>query len=413
MLIVLPILPWPLRESGVSVRFAPIIEHLSRRYWVDILVLDSQAKNSQASCPIVQFGSIEILPVHPRTVHPLWRKLKTVWRGLLPNGEPFGSVRHLNYSDLELQISTRVHKSAYEAVVWATGHLAMACRLRSAFPSVRFIIDIVDSPALLCSREVTPHIFKRMLRPYTAWKWRRLERRAQDSFDATIYISPVDASTARRGGASKIFVIPNGVTKAESHPSSASVTDGREVIGFLGDMSYLPNISAGLRLAKAIFPLVRAELPRARLMIIGRNPVPSIRALAGPDITVTGTVDDIGVYLAKVAIVVFPMIEGAGLQNKILDAMHANVAVVTTPLAAESLGAASGEQLLVGQTDQELAQHTVALLRNPDAAAEMARKAYAFAIQTFSWRSLLPRYEQLVFPNAPHSRAQCSTERPS
>ena len=403
ILIVLPVLPWPLRESGASVRFAPIIEYLSHRYLVDILVLESQQRNSQALCPILRSGSVEILSVPTLAIPPLWRKIKTVWRALVPNGEPFGSVRHLNYADLELKIATRVHNGSYGAVVWAAGHLGMACRLRAAFPSIRFVIDIVDSPALLCSREVTSHLLKRTLRPYTAWKWRRLERRVQHSFDATIYISPVDASTAHPSSASKIFVIPNGVTKAESPRDPACVTDRRGVIGFLGDMSYLPNISAALRLAKDIFPLVRAALPGATLLIIGRNPVPSIRALESANITVTGTVEDIGVYLAKLAVCLFPMIEGAGLQNKILDAMHAKVAVVTTPLAAASLGAASGNQLLIGETDQELAQHTVALLRDPDAAAEIACRAHAFAMQRFSWNSLLPRYERLVLPDAPHS----------
>ncbi len=399
LLIVLPVLPWPLRESGVCVRFAPIIEYLSGRYWVDVLVLEEQ-KRRQAPRPALRFGSVESIPVPTLSIHPLRRKIKTVWRGLLPNGEPFGSVRHINYPELERTISARVHKANYAAIVWAAGHLGMACRLRAAFPSIRFVIDIVDSPALLCSREITSHLFKRTLRHYTAWKWRRLERRTQDSFDATIYISPIDASTARRSGASRVFVIPNGVTKAESHPNPARTDDRRGTIGFLGDMSYLPNISAALRLGNVIFPLVRAAFPGARLLIIGRNPVPSIRALGSEDITVTGTVEDIGVYLAKVAVCVFPMIEGAGLQNKILDAIHAKVAVVTTPLAAASLGATSGDQLLIGETDRELAEHTVALLRDPDAAAEMTIRASAFATQRFSWSSLLPRYERLVVPDA-------------
>ena len=36
---------------------------------------------------------------------------------------------------------------------------------------------------------------------------------------------------------------------------------------------------------------------------------------------------------------VFPMFEGSGLQNKILEAMFAGVPVVTTSIAAAGLGA--------------------------------------------------------------------------
>src|SRR5436305_1630163 len=38
ILMVLPLAPWPARQSGVSIRYYPIIEHLASRYTVDIFV---------------------------------------------------------------------------------------------------------------------------------------------------------------------------------------------------------------------------------------------------------------------------------------------------------------------------------------------------------------------------------------
>ncbi len=112
-------------------------------------------------------------------------------------------------------------------------------------------------------------------------------------------------------------------------------------------MSYEPCISAALRLAERIFPRIRSRLGDATLLIIGRDPVPSIRRLDGAAISVTGTVENIWPYVVSANIFVFPMFEGSGLQNKILEAMYAGVPVVTTPIAAASIGATSGEQLLV------------------------------------------------------------------
>ena len=53
------------------------------------------------------------------------------------------------------------------------------------------------------------------------------------------------------------------------------------------------------------------------------------------------------------------------MQNKILEAMFAGVPVVTTSIAAAGLGATSGEQLLVADSDEEIATQAIKLLCDP------------------------------------------------
>ena len=118
----------------------------------------------------------------------------------------------------------------------------------------------------------------------------------------------------------RVHVVPNGIFHADA-PPLARASAANKVIGFLGDMSYGPNISAALRLAERIFPRIRSRLGDATLLIIERDPVPSIRRLDGPAISVTGTVENIWPYVARANIFVFPMFEESGLQNKILEAM--------------------------------------------------------------------------------------------
>jgi hypothetical protein len=118
----------------------------------------------------------------------------------------------------------------------------------------------------------------------------------------------------------RVHVVPNGIFHADA-PPLARASAANKVIGFLGDMSYGPNISVALLLAERIFPRIRSRLGDATLLIIERDPVPSIRRLDGPAISVTGTVENIWPYVARANIFVFPMFEESGLQNKILEAM--------------------------------------------------------------------------------------------
>jgi glycosyltransferase involved in cell wall biosynthesis len=396
LLFVLPIVPWPIRRNGISLRFGPIVDYLSRRYELDLLVLAEGAETSSREGPLQLCRSVTVIRVPIVSLPPFARRIKIAWSGLAPWGLPLGASRHFAQHELEQEVVEYLKDTSYSAVVWAAGHLGVASRIRRRYPEVRFVIDLVDSPSLAIARGGLPGRILNVFSRYTAWKWRRLERRVQDIFDSAIYISSVDARSARPIPTSRTHVVPNGITFSDVPDSFRKAARGSPIIGFLGDMSYRPNVSAVLRLAHRIFPRICASFSEARLLIIGRNPVPAIRSLQSDTITVTGTVDNIWSYISEASVFVFPMTEGVGLQNKILEAMYAEVPVVTTPLAAGGLGTNSNNVLSVGDSDDDIADRTVRILRDAAQADEVARRAKQFVLREFDWETILPRYEAIV-----------------
>jgi len=396
LLFVLPIVPWPIRRDGISLRFAPIIAHLAQHYEVDILVLAEEDEPLPSSRSLEQCHALDIIPV-PMTSLPRWlRRIRAAWYGISPLGPPLSFSRYATRL-LDRALLSYLEDKDYSVVIWATRHLDVACRICQRYPRTRFVIDVVDSPALFSFRNASTNLGLRLVTRYEGWKWHRLERRAQEAFDATIYISNVDAQVVRAGPAARVHVVPNGIFHADAPPLAATVPPGRTV-GFLGNMSYEPNISAALRLAQRIFPRILSRLGDATLLIIGRDPAPVISQLGGPGISVTGTVDNIWPYIARANVFVFPMIEGTGLQNKILEAMYARVPVVTTRIAANGMGAGNGEHLLVGDTDDEIAGHALKILCDSQYSADLAERARAFVLREFSWPAILPRYEAIIAP---------------
>jgi glycosyltransferase involved in cell wall biosynthesis len=396
LLLVLPIVPWPIRRNGISLRFGPIIDYLSRRYELDLLVLAERPEPGEREGPLQRCRAVTIIPVPVVALTPLVRRLKVAWSGLVPWGLPLGSTRNIARRELERKVAQFLERERYSTVIWGAGHLDTACRLRRQHPQVRFVSDVVDSPALASARARSIRADLRFLSRYTAWKWRRLERRVEAVFDAVIYISEVDARAARSRHTPRVHVVPNGLTYADAPLRLRREPPTNRIIGFLGDMSYSPNVSAVLRLARQIFPRVVDAVGDARLLIIGRNPVPEIRSLQSAAITVTGTVDDIWPYISQANVFVFPMIEGAGLQNKILEVMYAEVPVVTTWMAAAGVGAVDAGQLLVGDTDDDIAKKTVRLLCDRAYAGQLAERARQFVMREFDWKKILPRYEAIV-----------------
>ncbi len=202
------------------------------------------------------------------------------------------------------------------------------------------------------------------------WAERRLARR----FDLCTATTRAEWETLKgygTGAATDWF--PNGVDAGFFCPTDGAYTS--DPISFIGRMDYYPNQECMQRFCDAVWPLLRAERPQMKLLIVGADPSPAMLALAQrPGVTVTGSVPDVRPYIRGSALMVAPLAIARGTQNKILEAMAMGVPVVTSSAAAGGVDAEAEQHLLVADTPQQIA---AAVLRITGNAAERARLAAA------------------------------------
>jgi glycosyltransferase involved in cell wall biosynthesis len=143
-------------------------------------------------------------------------------------------------------------------------------------------------------------------------------------------------------------------------------------------------------------PLLRNLWPGIRLTIVGSYPTKAVKALASNDVIVTGRVPAIEPYLEQAAVVVAPLRLGGGMRVKVLQAMAAGKAVVTTPLGAEGLsGTRNALPLGIGQTAEEIAIATTSLLASREERHALGRRARAFVTEHHSWSAYRERLETI------------------
>ena len=397
LLMVFPLAPWPARDNGVSIRYYPVLESLSKKYDIDVFV-HSEPRTSVPDDPVV--GSLRRLAVQycDRSPPGLADRALTIIEMLSPFGQPYQFARYHSPPILR-KLREFVTGQRYDSVLWVMHeHRHLLKRLNSQLNAARTVYDGIDSPYLHYLREPTPGGLRSLYRTFDLWKTRRWERSLLKGVDAAAYISAPDAAASTGGSDWSAEVIPNGIylegeeLAAPTQPSGAS-------LGFLGNMGYSQNVRGALRLYENVFLPLKKEFAELTLMIIGRSPVTAVRALSGPDVEITGTVDSIWPYIARVNVFVYPMIGGAGLQNKILEAMHAGKPVVTTEICLKSIGAKEGEEILVGRTDEELRAHTRTLLENREYAWEIGLRGKAYVDRTFNMPQVLERFERFLIPN--------------
>lgn len=153
---------------------------------------------------------------------------------------------------------------------------------------------------------------------------------------------------------------------------------------FVGKMSYEPNIVAVTFFSTQIFPSLRTKYPELKFIIIGANPDERVKKLAEIEgITVTGFVDSIEPYFKDSTIVVAPMLTGAGIQNKIIQAMSYGCCVATTPIGAEGLKIQNNEIAIINDTDEWISK-LIILLSDKNKQKEMGMKAREYVKSNLS-----------------------------
>ncbi|MDQ4142712.1 MAG: glycosyltransferase family 4 protein [Actinomycetota bacterium] len=199
----------------------------------------------------------------------------------------------------------------------------------------------------------------------------------------------------------RVEVIPNGVDVDKFAPKNTPQRKPGRIL-FTGVMSYAPNVAAAETLARKVLPIVRRDHPDAHLVIIGRQPNSRVQALAELEgVEVTGEVDEMEPWLSSGSVYVCPMVSGTGIKNKLLEAMANGIACVATPLAVQGMEVADGRDLLLGDSEQELAQRVGDLLDDSELTRRLGVAARDYVADHHSWRAVARAYEGVYRAAAP------------
>ncbi|HWL92173.1 MAG TPA: TIGR03087 family PEP-CTERM/XrtA system glycosyltransferase [Phycisphaerae bacterium] len=329
-----------------------------------------------------------------------WNPFKGAAHGLIPwlRGYPMTQAVYRS-PEMDRRLQAWNHKIKFDAVVAFSSMMAPYAKLVLARRRVLDLCD-VDSEKWLDYARTARFPASGLWRSESR-RVRREEERCLQEFDAVTLITPAERELLIDvPGSEKIEVVANGVksTGGALHPAS-----GRgPVVGFLGSMDYIPNVRAVAWFVRHVWPLIVANSPAARFIIIGRNPVRDVRALQQHrGVTVTGEVDDIDAYLSECRVVVAPLPIARGIPNKVLEAMAAQRPVVATSMVARTLAAEPGIDWEIDDAPQDFAQKVMTLISDQARCNTIAVNGYRFVKRHHCWDKEMSRFEEIVFGARP------------
>ena len=172
-------------------------------------------------------------------------------------------------------------------------------------------------------------------------------------------------------GSERVHELPH----AKTLPRSPIPFEERSGMFFVGNFRHLPNGEAVEYLCREILPRLDRELLSANpLTVAGSRLDEKVRAHgAGLDgVRMVGWLPSVEPYLERARACVVPLLHGAGVKGKIVEAMMIGTPVVTTPVGAEGLELVDGEHAAIRETPEELAGALARLLTDAEQWQHMA-----------------------------------------
>jgi glycosyltransferase involved in cell wall biosynthesis len=225
------------------------------------------------------------------------------------------------------------------------------------------------------------------------WFWRfealktsAFERHVARQVDAVCVPSEREAATLESWGARCPVVVPNGVdVEAIDY---APPPPGARLL-YVGHYGWRPNVEGALELVASILPRVRAAIPEAELVLVGGRPPAELVARAAPGagtgVRVTGEVEDVLPQLREARVLVVPLRCGGGTRLKVLEALAAGTPVVATPFAVAGLGLQDGRHVLTADAPADIADLTLAVIRDDALARRLSEEGRALVRRRFGW----------------------------
>jgi len=260
--------------------------------------------------------------------------------------------------------------------------------VRQLLPAAKVIFYTVDLHFLREQREAELSGQRQAIA--AAARSRQGELASIAAADVTVLLSTYERDMVQRElPQARICVLP--LLREIPERLDAPGPQGRRDILFVGTYQHPPNSDAAIYFVREVWPLIRARRPDARFFLVGSAVTPAVSALAGDGVEVLGFVPDLDPLLARVRVAVAPLRYGAGLKGKVASALQSGVPMVATSQAAEGSALRDGEELLIADTPQAMADAVLRLYEDDALWQAIVQRGFEFVRREFSLDANLGR----------------------
>jgi polysaccharide biosynthesis protein PslH len=177
--------------------------------------------------------------------------------------------------------------------------------------------------------------------------------------------------------------------------------DGREAL-FIGSLTIPLNVEGLEWYVEHVHPRL-SLIPGYSFIVAGRTAGAPSAALSRiisryPNISLYSDPEELNDLYRRAAVFVNPVLRGAGIKLKTINALQAGVPVVSTSIGMEGTGLIDGMHLLVADSSDDFVNNVAALLRDSSLAERLVCSAQSFLAETYESKRNIKKSLSSVLP---------------
>jgi glycosyltransferase involved in cell wall biosynthesis len=193
----------------------------------------------------------------------------------------------------------------------------------------------------------------------------------------------------------RIEVIPNGVDTHIFHPNG--VTPEPHTLIYPGAVTYSANYDAVSYFIYDVLPLVRQRIPQVQFTVTGETGRVDVSHLVNqPGVVFSGYLDSVAAAVQHSWATVVPLRQGGGTRLKILESMALGTPVISTHKGAEGLHIHPGQDILIANTPEEMADAIYSLFESSQLRASLAANGRALVEGEYDWTVISGKLLNLI-----------------
>jgi polysaccharide biosynthesis protein PslH len=363
--------PWPKREGGPIAMYAMISGLINAGHTVKVLAANTNKYTVEPESIPVDFKEstqIELVDIDLSLNIPdaLYNYLS----------RKSYHVSRFHTKAFALKLVEVLKKDSYDIIQFEMLYMASYLDVIRKYSKAPVVLRAHNIEHKIWQRiaENCTNPFKRIYLNHLYRALKRFEIGILNKVDGVVAITPVDARNLDRlSHSTNIISIPFGIkldTLSENpvQPTEASLFH-------IGSMNWYPN-EEGIRwLIDEVWPKITVRLPEVELHLAGRYMTDWLTGLSVPRIIIDGEVPDVWEYMQRFSIMVVPLFSGSGIRIKIVEAMAAGKAIITTTIGAEGINYENGQHLLIAKDAKSFADTIVRLCNDSALRETLGRNA--------------------------------------
>jgi glycosyltransferase involved in cell wall biosynthesis len=386
-------LPFPL-SSGKRIRTFQLLSRLAQRHRLTFIAHQNADENeAKLALRRLQDCGIRVLMV-PRKVPSksgllFYLRFLASLRSPLPYSVQIHASHAMRKQMIRLQQTDRVD-------LWHAEWTPYAQLLHRAVTPWCVMAHNVESLIWQRYHQTETNPLKRWLIAGQYRRWLHFERWCYSQAPRAIAVSPEDAELMKNEfQAERVSVVENGVDPTFFTPQPTSEPTSN--ILFLGSLDWRPNQDGVQFFLEQVWPRVLAQESSSQFIVVGRKPPAWLRQLLAQtkQCQLHADVPDVRPYLNQAAMLVVPLRVGGGSRLKILEALSANVPVVSTSIGAEGLRLNPELHYDQANSPEAFAEVIVRNLRQRELALSKATQGRQFVLTHYVWDSLADKLDQV------------------